>query len=298
MRVLVANENAEELAKLRDMLVEWGYEVVAIQEGNEAWEEINQDPGTRMAILEWGLKGRPTRDICRLIRSRKFANYIFLLILDGTRGKSALVEALQAGADDFISRPFEPEELRARLKTGKRILDLEEHLMASLEVMRVQASHDSLTGILNHGMILETLEKEISRSARQGNQLGVLFADFDFFKKINDQYGHQAGDEVLAEGSRRMKKCLRPYDSLGRYGGEEFLLVLPMVTLDGLMGVAERVRATIANQPFEVDGMKLQVTTSVGVSLGEGKTSVTEMLKAADEALYRAKKGGRNQVCR
>ena len=191
---------------------------------------------------------------------------------------------------------FDLMELKARLRVGRRILDLQDQLILSREDLRFEATHDTQTGLLNHGAILEILGKEVLRARRERTSLGVMMLDLDHFKSINDRYGHMAGDTVLREVARRIQLCTRPYDSVGRYGGEEFLVVAPGCDLENTKLLAERLRAAISNEPINDAVVSISVTVSVGVSTAlEGKES-NQVLRATDEALYAAKIQGRNRV--
>ena len=192
-------------------------------------------------------------------------------------------------------KPFDPYELHARLTVGKRILDLQNSYLTACEELRLQAARDSLTHLWNHGAILDRLDQELSRAERQRLPMGVLMADLDLFKQINDTYGHATGDEVLRHVANTLKHLVRPYDSVGRYGGEEFLFVLPNCDRASTIGLAERLREEVARQKIE---QNLQVTVSIGATSREGGEPIraSELLRQADSALYKAKHGGRNRV--
>ncbi len=195
------------------------------------------------------------------------------------------------GADDFITKPFDEEQLAARLRVAERILALHKKL-------HMQATYDRLTGVWNRAAILDYLSAELERSARQSTCTGVIIADLDFFKQVNDTYGHPAGDAVLQEAARRMRLALRPYDRLGRYGGEEFLITAPGCTWNDAITLAERIRSSINAEPIISRSGEIPMTVSLGVTIGgdrAGEDAAT-LISAADEALYRAKKAGRNRV--
>jgi diguanylate cyclase (GGDEF)-like protein len=198
---------------------------------------------------------------------------------------------MNAGADDFISKPFNLEELQVRLRAGKRISELEQKL-------RLKATHDALTGIYNRGAVIDILEKEIARHARDGQPMSIVFADLDHFKRTNDKYGHLAGDAVLHEVCRRVSAVLRPYDLLGRYGGEELLIVLPACDSNGAIEVAERIRKVVADQSIMTDFGAISSSLSIGIAVADkGKAMpMNDLINLADNALYLAKERGRNRV--
>jgi diguanylate cyclase (GGDEF)-like protein len=205
---------------------------------------------------------------------------------------------MEAGADDYLTKPFEAHELRVRLRAGRRVLDLQQELLAAREALREQATHDYLTGLLNHGAILETLHNELARGAREQQPVALLMADLDRFKSINDTHGHQGGDAVLREAARRMKSAIRRYDALGRYGGEEFLFVLPGCQGADAFAQAERIREAVAAEPFAAGKRAFAVTCSIGVAYRTvpAADEAGSLVQEADMALYRAKNLGRNQV--
>jgi diguanylate cyclase (GGDEF)-like protein len=220
------------------------------------------------------------------------------MVLTGKEARQDMLDALEAGADDYLKKPFDEAELKARLLVGKRILELQEELVAARESMREAATRDSLTGLLNRAEIFKMLEKELERSRREHRALSVILADIDHFKDVNDTEGHLFGDEALREIARRMQSKLRPYDGVGRYGGEEFLLILPACDIDGAVQRANELRETIAASPVSSGGVEKAITMSMGVAVSEcaGVKEVKGLLNRADVALYAAKKNGRNRV--
>jgi two-component system cell cycle response regulator len=237
-------------------------------------------------------------EICRRVRGAGREPYIYILLLTARTESQYLVEGMEAGADDYLTKPFAAQELRVRLRAGRRILDLQSELVAAREALRVQATHDNLTGIANRGAILDTLHTELSRASRDRRSVAVLMGDIDRFKSINDMHGHQAGDDILREAAHRMKSAMRVYDSVGRYGGEEFLVVLPGCDADGANAQAERIRASFCSEAFRARGALRPVTCSFGVSWRymSGPGDADALIREADLALYAAKDKGRNRV--
>lgn len=298
MRALIAEDDSISRRMLEAFLVKWGYEVLVATEGEEAWGILQGNDAPRLAVLDWMMPGRDGIDICRSVRQRKGRPYVYIILLTARGQKEDIVEGLEAGADDYVTKPFDPYELRARLRAGRRIVELQEQLLQAREALRDQASRDPLTGLWNHGTILGILRKEVARACRMQCSLAVAMADVDRFKTINDTYGHPAGDAVLREASRRLRAAMRTYDSLGRYGGDELLAVFPGCDAEGAARFAESFRARIDRKAVETPDGMIPVTLSLGlVALEKVREVKAETLvRIADAALYRAKIDGRNRV--
>jgi diguanylate cyclase (GGDEF)-like protein len=283
---------------LRNLLTKWGYDVVTASDGDEAWSILQPNDAPRLAILDWVMPGADGVELCRKVRALGREPYQYILLLTARTESEALVEGMEAGADDYLTKPFNAQELRVRLRAGRRILDLQAELLQAREALREQATHDALTGLLNRGTILEVLKNEAERAGREGQPLSLLIADFDHFKLVNDTHGHLVGDDILREGARRMKAVVRRYDAVGRYGGEEFLMALPGADGAAARAQAERLREAISSEPFEAHGLSLSVTCSVGAAchLNMGPAGVDGLIHDADLALYEAKSLGRNRV--
>jgi two-component system, cell cycle response regulator len=297
-RVLAAEDNPVFQSMLRSMLTKWGYDPIIARDGAEAWRVLAAEDAPRLAILDWMMPGLDGVEICRRVRAAGREPYIYLLLLTARTESQDLVEGMDAGADDYLTKPFVAQELRVRLRAGQRILDLQSELVAAREALRVQATHDNLTGIANRGAILDALRSELSRASRDRRPVAVLMADVDRFKQINDTRGHQAGDEVLREVAHRMKSAMRNYDAVGRYGGEEFLVVLPGGDGDGALAQAERIRDAIGSAPFRAGGSVFGITCSLGISWRDPASAedADALIREADLALYNAKARGRNRV--
>ena len=291
MKILIADDDPLSLLYLQDVLQDWEYDVLTAADVETACNILLQPDAPLIAIIDWMMPGLDGVEVCRRIRAAVKNRYIYLIMLTSRVETEFVVEAMNAGADDFISKPFVLEELQVRIRAGRRIGELEQEL-------RKRADHDALTGFFNRGAIIEILQKEISRQARGLDPVSIIFADLDHFKRTNDVYGHLAGDAVLREVSRRVGAVLRPYDSLGRYGGEEFLIVLPACESGGAVEVAERVRKVVAAHPITTDFGAIPSSLSIGVAVADkGQAmSLNGLIKLADNALYRAKQRGRNRV--
>ncbi len=298
MKILAAEDNPVFQSMLRSMLNKWNYETIMARDGVEAWDVLQAEDAPRLAILDWMMPGLDGVEICRRVRAARREPYIYILLLTARTESRDLVEGMEAGADDYLTKPFNAHELRVRLRAGRRILDLQEELLVAREALREQATHDALTGLLNRAAIIENLQDELARAGREFHSLAVLLVDLDRFKQINDTRGHPAGDAVLREAARRMKASVRRYDAVGRYGGEEFLIVLPGCSTSDATAQAERLRQSVCAEPFRFSGSLLTVTCSIGVASRStpSPTDSEDLVREADLALYRAKDGGRNCV--
>jgi diguanylate cyclase (GGDEF)-like protein len=295
--VLIAEDDAVSRRLLEQAVHSWGYNTISVTDGASALAKLSAVNGPRMAILDWEMPGLSGPQVCRILRARTASPYVYLVLLTGRTAREHLVTGLASGADDYVLKPFDPMELQLRVRTGQRIVELQHELLAARQELERRANHDALTGAANRGAVLSKVESEAARSARQGSHYCLILFDLDFFKRINDTHGHRAGDIVLKEAVRRAQLELRPYDVLGRYGGEEFMVLLPGCELAAGSVVAERLRKGIADAPFEVDSHKLNVTASFGiVCSAQPHTSLEMLVDAADSALYRAKAGGRNRI--
>jgi diguanylate cyclase (GGDEF)-like protein len=294
--ILIAEDDRIFRRILQSWLQKFGYRVVAAEDGAKAWEILQQGNAPALLILDWMMPSIDGPELCRRIRGRGHVFYPYILLVTAKDDKQDVVQGLASGADDYLTKPFDPGELQARLQVGKRILELQRELIRAREEIRFQANHDGLTGIWNRTTILNLLGGELKRGVRARTTTGVLMMDLDHFKKINDEYGHLNGDAVLKEVSRRIQLAVRSYDFVGRYGGEEFLVVLPHCSLDDLRAVAERIRCAVAEAPIVTSTAEMAITVSIGGIATSSPMLDLELLSAADSALYAAKRNGRNRV--
>ncbi len=272
MRALLADSDPDRLRQLESWLNKWGYDVTPSRNGVDAWAKLEAERQPVLAILAWRMEGMLGIDVCRRLRLHPDLPSAYVLLLADARGQEDLLEGLNAGADDFLFGPLESFETRARIRTGARIVETEQALKASQDALRVQSTRDALTGSWNHGTILDVLQKERERARRKSGSVGVVLADLDELRRINESLGHTVGDEVLREAARRMNSSVRPYDSVGRYGGEEFLVVLPGSDGLGALTVAERIRENFANRPVLTTAGPVPVTLSLGVAAEGGES--------------------------
>ncbi len=296
MRVLIADDDPVSRRLLQVTLSNSGYETVMAVDGREALSILDQEDSPRLIVLDWIMPHLDGVEVCRAIRRRASEPYLYIILLTIKGQQREIIEGLEAGADDYVTKPFDLLELKARLRAGRRILELQEQLIASREQLRFEATHDAQTGLLNHATILETLRKEVQRAARERTPLSAIIVDLDHFKSVNDRYGHMAGDTVLREVARRLQASVRPYDSVGRHGGEEFIVITPGCSSEKATALAERLRHAVCCEPIQDPAGSISVTASLGVSSALEAKGAEQILRAADEALYKAKMLGRNTV--
>jgi len=300
---LIADDSIVSRHLLDATLRKWGYEVVVACDGVEAWNVLQSEDAPNLAILDWVMPGLTGPEVCRRVRERvkevkEKDTYTYILLLTSKSLKEDLIEGMEAGADDYVTKPFDQHELKVRLRAGTRIIDLQRELVMAKEELREQATKDFLTRIWNRSSILDILQRELARGGREKRPVGVVLADLDHFKSVNDTYGHFAGDAVLREFARRMLTSIRAYDAIGRYGGEEFLVILPGCDEAATLRQAERMRAALDVEPMIINDEQRLVTCSFGaVTWTPGQTvSADALIRVADDALYSAKHQGRNRV--
>lgn len=297
MKILVVDDEIES-RRLLSIHLKWaGHTVVEAEDGRDGWEKFRSEQ-TRLVITDWMMPEVDGPELVRRIRANATSGYTYIIMLTALGAKPNVITGLEAGADDYLTKPFESDELMARVRIGERILNLEESLTASRQQMEYLALHDGLTNLLNRRALHDHAEAELSRATRNTAPFSVIMLDIDHFKSVNDRFGHAAGDAALRLVASTLTQQLRAYDVVGRWGGEEFMILLPNTALAEARTAAERIREAIeaARLPVVNDG-EVQLTASLGVAALTGAASVQELTSQADTALYRAKQMGRNRVC-
>jgi two-component system, cell cycle response regulator len=294
MEILIVEDEPISRRLLEFTLHRWGYEVTATADGNEAWEVLQNPAPPSLVISDWMMPGMDGLELCHHIRSGERPGYTYLIILTARGQKADVIKGLEAGADDYLVKPFDQEELRCRIKIGERIINLEHRILQL-------ANTDALTGILNRRAFMEKMEIEVERAIRENSPLSLIIADLDHFKQINDRYGHQVGDQVLQQFTQVISALTRPYDFLGRYGGEEFSLGFPGVDDLNVRLATERMRQSVEalDIPTADPSQAIRITASFGAASlrRDSRETLSSLITRADNALYEAKRAGRNRVC-
>jgi diguanylate cyclase (GGDEF)-like protein len=291
-RVLLVDDDGVTRSVLAKLLGARGFEVIEAESGGTALRALSQPNAPRMAVVDWNMGTINGPELCRILRGR--APYVYVVLTTAREGRKPLVEAMNAGADGYIQKPVDPDELEAWLVAGQRIVDLQDRLLKAQAELEQRATHDALTGVRNRASLLEILGRELRRTRRTQSPTGVALFDIDRFKSVNDAHGHQVGDEVLVEVAKRCAGAVRDYDVFGRLGGEEFLVILPGATTAQTALVAERLLGAIAKQPVDTAFGPLLITASAGAAATDlGHADAETLLGASDAALYQAKRDGR-----
>lgn len=299
MKILLAADSKTHRQLIVDCLKEWNFDFVVAEDGTAAWHLLEDQSDVNVALLDWDLPGMSGLELCQRIRCRtQNEQYVYTIVLTARNERGDLLEAMDAGADDFLKKPFDAPELKARLQAGRRIILLQRELIAARQSLRYAATLDSMTGLLNRGEIIASLRLQLARARRDFRPIGIVLADLDHFKKVNDSLGHTAGDSVIKESARRFRSGLRAYDCVGRYGGDQFLLVLPGCDLSNTYRRADAIRRLISAEPVLLPEGPINVTVSMGVSFADTRQDdgLERLLERADQALCQAKNDGRNRV--
>jgi len=290
-RALIACDEPVTARAVEQAFLDEGMDVLRVKDGREALDALRNGDVPQFAIVDALMPRIDGATLIERIRGDDRFKSLFIVMLTQESDNNAWRRARKVGADDALGKPVLPDELAIRLGLWKRFQTMQ-------QIANSGASHDQVTGLYSHGLILETAQHELDRAAREEMPLSVLLTDIDHLRQINDAYGHQMGDKVLTEVAQRLQIALRSYDLSGRYGGEEFLTVLPRCGRANAIEVGERVRRAVMATPFEIDRLKMDVTVSVGVAttMGDEHVPARKIIRAADHALYKAKREGRNRV--
>lgn len=295
MKILIAEDDLTSRLMLKNLLIHWGYEVVVAVNGKEAWEILQQPSAPSIALLDWIMPELDGIDVCRKVRAQETIKSNYLIILTSLNAKKNLIQGLNAGADDYLTKPYDSDELQARLNVGKRVIELQDKL---LEL----SNTDVLTSLGNRRRFFDAAKSEIHRSLRYYTPLSLILADLDAFKIINDSYGHKAGDQVLQGCAQLLKSVLRESDVICRMGGDEFAVILPQTEILGATVLAERIRMSIEQYRFSCEDNEgvsriVKITVSIGVGeLASTDRSIDDLYQRTDSLLYTAKNEGRNQA--
>ncbi len=296
MRILIADDDFTSRAVLEGVLRKSGYAVVVTVNGAEAWQVLQQADAPQLVILDWIMPEMDGLEVIRLARDQQTERPPYIILLTTRGEKSDIIMGLDAGANDYLAKPFDSGELRARIEVGMRMVELQNALVESKEILAHQASHDLLTGLLNRRAIFDRLSQELVRAGRSGDTLAIGMIDIDHFKQVNDKYGHQTGDDVLCGFVRLLKESFRSCDALGRIGGEEFLVIAPMIQENDGLAVFTRALGNVAGNEIATRMGPLSITMSIGLTIATWQDSVDTILETVDDALYQAKKQGRNRI--
>jgi diguanylate cyclase (GGDEF)-like protein len=300
MNVLIADDSPSIRQFVKAVVDGCGLTPTLVRDGAEACNILLDASPPQIAIIDWFMPGMDGVDICRKVRERADGAYIYIIMLTSRDTKEDMIDGLTAGADDYLTKPFDPAELRSRIRSGRRIVELnrgllerQDELIRLNEHLEALATRDGLTNLWNHRSFQEQFANEFSRAKRHMRELSLILLDVDFFKQFNDTFGHQAGDEVLRSVARVLQTAARQIDIVARYGGEEFAIILPDEDVRTSTSAAERFRAAIESADWPVR----PVAASFGVAtLKRSYIDPAAMIADADRALYQSKRTGRNRV--
>lgn len=296
MRILIADDEATSRLVLAGVLRKFGHDVVVAVDGTSAWDAMQRPDAPMLAVLDWMMPGLTGPDVCRLVRTLPSDEPPYLILLTSLTDKADIVAGLEAGADDYLVKPFDPDELRARVDVGRRFTELQRRLRDARDALADAATHDPLTGVLNRRAFDAALTRALSAERRHHAGLALGICDVDEFKRINDAHGHQVGDQMLCGLVTTLTAGLREYDVLGRFGGDEFVVLVERVGESDPALIYDRLRANVADRRIKTTAGDLSMTITFGVSVWRDDLSADQLLGSADDALYLAKRAGRNRV--
>ncbi|MFO8082764.1 MAG: diguanylate cyclase [Desulfobacterales bacterium] len=299
--ILLAEDQEISRRLTEKYLCKAGLDVTSVENGLKAFELFKKQ-FFPIVLSDWMMPEMDGLELCRAIRSTQSLGYVFIILLTARDSKEDIIAGLEAGADDYLAKPFNPEELNARIKTGMRILTLERSLKKATEELKKLSVTDPLTGCYNKGYLNERLPKDIKYALRYRHPLSLILCDIDHFKNVNDTFGHQAGDVVLKRFTDCIKQsCRFKLDWLARYGGEEFILILPETDVEGAGTLGERLRNNISRLKIIFDNQEISITASFGITGFDHQKTIKKisseaLISKADQLLYQAKQEGRNRT--
>lgn len=299
--ILLADDNPVVLKIVEAALLRQGYRVLTVDDGLKALTMATKNPGKiDMVITDYMMPKMKGDELCRELRQIETLKHVPIIFLSAVPEKEKILSMFRAGAYDYLMKPFLAEELIARVKVHADMRDVVKQLEQQKSMLYAQnkalaemSIRDSLTKLYNHRYIIERAQQQIDLDKRNNHQTSILMFDLDYFKKVNDQYGHQFGDKVLVEISRATMESLRAIDLIGRYGGEEFLVILPETSLEGGRISAQRIAEAIDKIKWEHAGFTVNI--SGGLATWQGGSAI-DLIAKADALLYQAKKNGRNRI--
>lgn len=302
MKVLIADDDASTRIAVSRLVRKWGYEDIPVSDGNQAWELLGADNPPRIAVLDWMMPGLEGVEICRLLQEKPDDPFIYVILLTSKRETPDLVYALDNGAHDFVTKPVHPEELRSRIAVGRRLVESEDKLLRYAHEMERLAQErerlmlvDPLTEAGNRRNAERHLGDNMARFQRNGEVFGILLLDVDNFKHLNDTRGHAAGDEVLIGLVNTLKNSVRTYDRVFRWGGEEFIVLLPNIQPEEVEKMGNRICTAVSGTPVEIGGQSLTITVSMGATYVRPTDTIDTLLTRADRLMYESKKSGKNR---
>jgi len=293
-RILVAEDSMVIRAMLCEQLEDEGYTVIEADDGNAAIERARSERPDAI-LLDIEMPGLNGLEVLELIKADPELRDTPVVFITGRTDTDDMVAGLRAGAHDYLRKPFEDAELLARIGGAVRVKQLQDLLRLRNVELDQLTRIDGLTGLFNRRHLDEQLQRSRNSARRDDNPFAILIIDVDHFKQVNDTQGHSGGDAVLCELARRFEGAIRPDDVLGRWGGEEFLIIMPRTDLAGALAVGERVRAAVQDRIVPYGDNQIAVTISGGCASGPPHNP-EELVREADEALYAAKAGGRNRI--
>ncbi len=298
MKVLIAEDEPTGNLLLKNMVFRWGFDTVPVFDGTEAWKRLQEEDAPQIVILDWMMPGMDGLEVCRRIREMEKGKdrYTYVIMLTGRGDTEDIVTGIDTGADDYIVKPFNQEELRARLRTARRNIELQMALRAANKKLQIMSRLDPLTGALSRSAILADLDLAMYRSRREEKTLTIALIDIDDLKEMNERHGRSAGDKVLQESVRRISASLRRTDNFGRYGGDEFLAILLGANSRTGIKICQRIQNIIGKKEILLPDHSLPVTVSQSLAVWDGKVDSKQFISAAEQTLLATKANGRNRV--